>query len=1603
VIASLIGSAQEAQGEVDALREQIDCIVEEAGGCTPVEPEIPMFHVPSGLPRSVIQKMEGDFQGYQVVADATDNRPLPLKRYYEKYCVDTLPGRHFGTTVVGRERSEEAVLRHHVRTSDDVGVDADCACPPGHYCETCSLPLWAFVDSLHLWKPEEIVSLLRQEFNPSVYSVQYEYRALRGGLHIAPGEAPEITWERKGSTLVFQDAAHSGKYTQEVSDWVQAGGLRIGDTTLCCNIVGRVGQCVIYRLCIQDVPLMLTVDADPLSDTFYGDTTPDRVGMGECVDVKLETIIGPITSMYSAGEILYCKVDDREVYLPKQAIGVVALWASGKRRNAKLYSDAFNQAKNWLKNTHLSAVERADCLPYIVAFGLLRNINTESKAIGTMSEMSEACLLHDDATTDPFSPPPAKSMIKFRKWYARNQRWVNPMLAVFGAIATYGVAVFNKGKIVHTLAGFLGLRDKFFPSAKPLSPLAKAIGYASSWFVSRPKSLLLARALDHSLDGGVFEMFSLIADLANLIPALKGVGTIINFFVKGLGKAHLSRAQFPLFEIVAYLCSLISRLFNSPKVEIAGPFYVYCARGRVLKPGRPGSKCKIVNTDIEAGSATAPEDGCRVVEGPFHIGLGVRMHYPVIAGHCIHNDEVAVKNRGICDRKPCKAGWWHEVAKPLMLVIFDVGPVQATNRLEWLARYPERKRKELDDALGTTVEDYYAAVKRKAFTKTECAIKRQVGAWGPEGELFDEKEYTASMSLGDEPIAGYDPRLIQGCYPAYVNATGPFAHAYSKACRGEHGHTTYGPGLTASELDQWLYDAEAHFDEPIAYIDADAVRLDASVPVECIEALNGLYKHVGADEEAMAMFESDVVTHGCTSCGVSYSVPGTVPSGKTTTTCGNTTAVITVVEVALKDIPHKAIVAGDDSGVIVPLRLYLKALKMLGRTGTLAGFEFKLKASPCRYDMEFCSGRWWPADNRFGFAFGPKPGKLLPKLFYSTTKESFGNNGAGYCKAICLGIKETVAHLPVAREFVDRVLEITMDAKPSKSMTDRLERQRMKHNKRFKPVAQSVDIWEAYTHIYNVGEYDCAEAIEEIRAIDALPNLVDHWVYEAFIAADAPPVGDPPKRGGLSLASGLSILHGCLIWLSPYFEERARARSPVVVTLAIIGIEATNWCKRGNSILGYIPAACLHLYCMFMHLAGLPKFALFIHYLFNLYITVLNCRGRAATGNLFESITSASRPESLTSVNIERKMTVVRGLPQRQPQQRVRNRQPRQPAQKQAAVQAAMGYRRPPRRRNRRKANGGGGGRQTRMSNPFSGRETIDDSVAGVVLFGATSYPTNAGLATSFPILSQRAATWEKAHFNMLRYIYTTRTNQFQANGVGTVALSYDYDSADSAPGSLAIALNSRPVQKGAPYKDFVLDVPCNQWTQKDYYNRSGPVSGDIKTYDCGTLHLCVDSTVNTNTIGILEVEYSGVFYDQVQPNSGSTAVNRSVTMYENSAQGFATATPEIVAWDSSVTNGLEAVNTAGSIVLPAGNYVVDWSFQGINATDGNVISMTVDPEKAAVDIYALPFTMETTDHVVMSGSFYFASSGTEALTFPNTLTGTGTLTCSGSLVIRSA
>lgn len=1543
----MVDSLLRVQGELDGLRAAAvynkdkekevdprplgaDDADEAAGTGEPGSPpeEQPEFQVPVGLSKPLLKQLGEDMPNVRIVSKGTDLRPMPVKRIYEKYCVSQLVLDPTQTVVVGKEPYDGCVHRHHIRSTDDVGVDSDCVCAPGAACEKCDQPTWIFVDSLAGWSARDVALILASDPSPEVYSVQYEYRAARGGLHAAPGGLPEVRWERTSDGLLVEDDQHMGKYVKDPADWTSTGACRIDGATLCWNVVFKVRECVVIRFHLVDAVLAESLEKDPLSDSFYGDTTPEDVGLGTPRVMELQAIVGPISKMYSAGDSFYCHVENQRILVPKQGVGHIALWAAGKPREQRTYADAYVQARQWLKMSKLTTLERADCVPYMVAFGLMRTLGTEARAVAVLGSHAHAIAVHNDQVIDPFAPPVPESLKRWRKWFVDNQRWLRPVLGVASLATTYVLAVFNKGKIVHTLAAVHGLWLK-----------------------------------------------------------LRAVPT--------------ARATSPLLSLLLYVCDIVFSWFRKPVPRVAGPLQTYCARGRALKAMRPGATCRIRSTDVSPGSSDADHYECQPTQGPYHVGLGVTGFIPVIARHCIHNDLVAVRNRGICERAKPETGWWQSVGRARMFKLFaNLGPITPTPRDEWLSRYPTKKRRELQQAYDSDYGSLYDATHRKAFTKTECAVKR--------GDVDIDDEYGI--------VEGYDPRLIQGCQPSYVNATGPFAHAYSKACKGEHGHTTYGPGLNAEGLDVWLQMAEDAFDEPLAYIDSDAVRLDASVDKECISVEADLYEHLGADELACAMFRADTITHGATSCGVVYRVDGTVPSGKTTTTCGNTTAVITVVEEALAELPHKAIVAGDDAAVVVPLRLVKEACLALTRMGKNAGFEFKVKASRFRYDMEFCSGRWWPAATHSGFAFGPKPGKLLPKLFFAATKNVFGSNPEGYCKAICEGMFDTVSHLPVAREFIDHVYSLVSDSKLSNSMVEKLRMQNLQNVRRKKKVAQSDDIWEAYAHIYGVSSIDCQRAIAAIREVKVLPNLVEHHVFGDMVAQDAPPVVDPLSRDPTLLADACSIKTDELVsWLTPLAEEFFRYVWPRATTVCLIVVEAVLWRRAGNSLLGYIPAAALHAYAMSLHLRGQPGKAVLVHYLYNTAVALWNGRGRLANGNLRDRTVSCLvqvGPESYQS-----DMQVA--LPQRQRQRRIRKKAqggppplPARPTQRE--IQAAMGVvgggRRPRRRRNRRRGNqpryggetierqslarAGGravqGGIGIRKTDRIVEREfvaTIPGSVAYTV---QKTLALNPGLVNTFTWLSIEAAGWESYRFNKLRFIYYTRKG---STTDGSVIMGPDYDPLDPAPADEAIFTTYQDVKEFAPWMDNVcVELDSQQLNKigRSKFIRSGalPAQAQLADYDSGNFFIATEGMADASNVGKLWVEYD-VTFETKQKNQSTVVPTSTRTAWFQSTAAEATvdSVQKILAVATASDNGLGIVNTAGSCVPPVGNYLIDFTVTGNTPNSMTFFNCLV--MKNGVSLYANSATTPqlntgvaaVVDTATVGGQVFASANGTDVFT----------------------
>lgn len=234
------------------------------------------------------------------------------------------------------------------------------------------------------------------------------------------------------------------------------------------------------------------------------------------------------------------------------------------------------------------------------------------------------------------------------------------------------------------------------------------------------------------------------------------------------------------------------------------------------------------------------------------------------------------------------------------------------------------------------------------------------------------------------------------------------------------------------------------------------------------------------------------------------------------------------------------------------------------------------------------------------------------------------------------------------------------------------------------------------------------------------------------------------------------------------------------------------------------------------------------------------------------------------------------------------------------------------------------------LSATFSGSESLG-SVNGSSAFTETQFPINPGQAVTFPRLSQEAKLWDLFEFEELAFEFRTSINQFATNAFGRVTVGVDYDAGDPAPSTLSQAEISRPVAAGLPYDSIVLRLrksDMNGW-MKRHFVRPGnlPGSADIKMFDIGVLNFGTSGNVNSNVIGELWVHFRGRFYNQVLESTATAPKNYSMSMFSSVGNEASTSTvPHTMLFATAAANGLGAVNTTGSILLPAGNYLVGYS-----------------------------------------------------------------------------
>jgi hypothetical protein len=194
-------------------------------------------------------------------------------------------------------------------------------------------------------------------------------------------------------------------------------------------------------------------------------------------------------------------------------------------------------------------------------------------------------------------------------------------------------------------------------------------------------------------------------------------------------------------------------------------------------------------------------------------------------------------------------------------------------------------------------------------------------------------------------------------------------------------------------------------------------------------------------------------------------------------------------------------------------------------------------------------------------------------------------------------------------------------------------------------------------------------------------------------------------------------------------------------------------------------------------------------------------------------------------------------------------------------------------------------------------------------------------------------------------------------------------------------------------------------------YVRPGglPGSSDIKTYDCGNLWISTSGVSDNSTkLGELHVTYAVEFSIPILESTNTAPMNNSVSQFYTTGTSYTTNTATTCLFGGTggvFVNGLNIVNSSGSLTPVPGNYLVDttmWCsdnatelFTGACELQKNGVSPT------GITIPQVKTTLASGADVSMLNSTYFVqANGTDVFTTVITLTGAGG-TLTGSTMQR--
>jgi len=1002
-----------------------------------------------------------------------------------------------------------------------ITVPNSCRCQIDVPCPHFSPDYTILWDRVYYMDLKKLHSLLKLTTTATVYSAHSVFEGHRGGFwavtDTVPAGRPEFVYVRdnKGDVTVHQCGSRHGHYAHSAADWMSMASSELMADGL------TVGWDALYSRKSLEVLEFMHIDAevmpdgvhspayDWIDDTYYGQMA---FRQGTMPTLDTDCALG---GSYSVGKDIIVDVAGERIVVSKTLISRVSQFAQGQPITDSLMKDCIRAARGYIRTVNMPEHELSAQLSLAAALGIHHAVISQHRAQVFLREVAESAAELDPSALAPLWGHRLKDgrlkniLHKLCTWFRIADRDTHEARgALHEALAE--VARFFLGKGLRNSVAAWGIMAPIFAGFSSGSLNLKQI-YESFSMIFQA-GLWICPVVDIDIKAWLRQCVHTITAYFRRFRE--------QFWAEVKHKREARKCDSP---VEKELSDELVSLFED--VDIGGlssgvsgnndPAHAYCAGDRY--------RDQEIETKHGAYHTTHEEnmEECELKKPPLLIGIGFKDMPTFVDSGCVHNVAAAITGRVLSPLDDPSPGYWADMPdfmdklygpayENAICVDFNV----------WVKRFPVAKRRNLIVAR----EKVYSFPESKENTHSTLFVKRQCDV-APDGVIPD-----------------HDPRAIQARPFEEMAALGPITYSASKAlCAGSpHGRNldgssfggiTYAPGLTAEGIDLWLADAEMLVDGEIVYIMCDATRLDSSVHRDSHEAY---YKHMNRH------FEADSVQQRIQQAGIKivghaggqqFGIDRGEESGHVKTTHSNSKKVGAVVAKALRWFQRaSAIVSGDDVAIVALASEAKAVITSLQIQYKHAGFRPKLAVSRHRVDMEFCSGRFWSAANEHGFAYGPKPGKLLPKLFSSIVDHA-ERKRPQLIQGICLSMKQSVAHLPVAREFIAQHEDLTVGATPLAPLGS------VKGVFREGPSRMSQNIWDDYQHVYGVSKADCMLAIKAIQGVTKLPVVLDLPLLRTMYDIDI--VGAAGSQQDPTISEECGLTCGSLTQLSNFFESKA--------------------------------------------------------------------------------------------------------------------------------------------------------------------------------------------------------------------------------------------------------------------------------------------------------------------------------------------------------------------------------------------------------------------------------------------------------------------------------